>query len=413
MPYVCGGDRMVVKHTGKNGLRIVLEKVPFVRSVSIGIWILTGSRNESAENNGISHFLEHMLFKGTKKRNAQDIAEAFDSIGGQVNAFTAKEYTCYYAKVLDHHKEYALEILSDMFFNSIFDEEELEREKNVVLEEIKMAEDTPDDIIHDLLEKTSFANHPLGNPILGKEDTVQAFHREKLQEYMKNHYIPENMVISIAGNVDESFIQTVEDAFNHFQETGTSMKVRAPHFSAGKIERNKDTEQAHICLGYRGLALEDESIYSLIMLNNLLGGSMSSRLFQEIREKRGLAYSVFSYPSTYIDSGLLTIYAGTSKDQLTLLENTIRDTIEQLIKNGITDKELINNKEQLKGNLLLSLESSSSIMSRNGKNELLLRRERPIDELVQAIDMVTKESIQFVIEKTFKQSASRALIFPN
>ncbi|SES76505.1 Predicted Zn-dependent peptidase [Oceanobacillus limi] len=403
---------MIQRHTSKNGLRIVLENIPAVRSVTIGVWVLTGSRNETRQNNGISHFLEHMFFKGTESRTAIEIAEAFDSIGGQVNAFTSKEYTCYYAKVLDTHKEYALEILADMFFNSSFDEEEMEREKKVVYEEIKMYEDTPDDIVHDLLARASYGEHPLGYPILGTEDQLKTFKPTTLQNYVKERYVPGNVVISVAGNVDESFIHKVEGYFGTYESNVSQDAIAAPTFIGEQIERNKDTEQAHLCIGYNGLPIGDPNMYSLIIMNNVLGGSMSSRLFQEVREKQGLAYSVFSYHSSFLDSGILTIYAGTGKEQLPLLKETIEKTTENLIANGLSDKELKNSKEQLKGGLMLSLESTNSRMSRNGKNELLLRKHRTLDEMIAEIDAVDHESIQKAIQNTFNNQPSTALIAP-
>ncbi|WP_165767888.1 M16 family metallopeptidase [Virgibacillus indicus] len=403
---------MVEKHTSKNGLRIVLEKIPAVRSVTIGIWVLTGSRNETEQNNGISHFIEHMFFKGTKTRTAQDIAEAFDSIGGQVNAFTSKEYTCFYAKVLDTHKDYALEILADMFFHSTFDEEEMEREKKVVFEEIKMYEDTPDDIVHDLLARASYGEHPLGYSILGTENHLNTFNPDTLREYIKERYTPENVVVSVAGNVEESFINRIEEYFGAFESSKEHTDIIKPAFLANNIERNKDTEQAHLCLGFDGLEIGHENIYSLVIMNNVLGGSMSSRLFQDVREKQGLAYAVFSYHSSFLDNGLLTIYAGTGKEQLPLLKDTIDKTIDTLIKNGLTEKELKNSKEQLKGNLMLSLESTNSRMNRNGRNELLLGRHRTLDEMIKEIDDVNHDSIQKVIEEIFNNSASTALIAP-
>jgi len=407
-----GGYTLVEKHTSKNGLRIVLENIPSVRSVTIGIWVKTGSRNETEDLNGVSHFLEHMFFKGTKTRSPQDIAEAFDAIGGQVNAFTSKEYTCFYAKVMDTHKEKALEILADMFFNSSFDEEEMAREKKVVLEEIRMYEDTPDDIVHDILARASFGDHPLGYPILGTEKQLQSFTPDTLRHYINQRYTPDNVVVSVAGNVDESFIRTVENYFSGFQSGGGAKEVEQPEFLGNQIERQKDTEQAHLCLGYNGLPVDDENMYSLIILNNVLGGSMSSRLFQEVREKQGLAYAVFSYHASFIDNGLLTIYAGTGKEQLPQLKDTINRTIDNLIANGLTDKELKNSKEQLKGNLMLSLESTSSRMSRNGRNELLLNKHRSLDDMIAEIDAVTHENMQQVIDSTFRHAPSSALIAP-
>lgn len=404
---------MIKKYTCQNGVRIVLEQIPTVRSVAIGVWIGTGSRNETPENNGISHFLEHMFFKGTKTRSAREIAESFDSIGGQVNAFTSKEYTCYYAKVLDNHAQYALEVLADMFFNSTFDKEELDKERNVVNEEIKMYEDTPDDIVHDLLSKAIYNNHPLGYPILGTEETLQTFTGEKLEQYMYETYTPENVVISIAGNVPETFISNVEEFFGSYEASKDPLDQKMPGFHASRIARKKETEQAHLCLGYKGLQIGHKDVYSLIVLNNVLGGSMSSRLFQDVREQRGLAYSVFSYHSAYLDSGTVTIYGGTGSKQLDVLYETIQDTLSKLRAEGITEKELNNSKEQLKGSLMLSLESTNSRMSRNGKNELLLNRHRSLDEIVEQIDRVTKESVNNMANDIFTDTFSVALISPD
>ena len=404
---------MIKKYTCQNGVRIVLEQIPTVRSVAIGVWIGTGSRNENPENNGISHFLEHMFFKGTKTRSAREIAESFDSIGGQVNAFTSKEYTCYYAKVLDNHAPFALEVLADMFFNSTFDADELNKEKNVVNEEIKMYEDTPDDIVHDLLSQAVYGDHPLGYPILGTEETLQSFTGEKLEQYMHETYRPENVVISIAGNVPESFIKNAEDFFGSYEASKEKVDNAKPEFHTTHASRKKETEQAHLCLGFEGLQIGHSDVYSLIVLNNILGGSMSSRLFQEVREQRGLAYSVFSYHSAYQDSGMVTIYGGTGASQLNVLYETIQDTLSKLRAEGITDKELNNSKEQLKGSLMLSLESTNSRMSRNGKNELLLGRHRSLDEIVEQIDQVTKDSVDGMANQIFTDKYSVSLISPN
>ncbi|MFZ3587871.1 M16 family metallopeptidase [Bacillus sp. DJP31] len=405
---------MIKKYTCKNGVRIVLENIPTVRSVAIGVWIGTGSRNETKDVNGISHFLEHMFFKGTKTRSAREIAESFDSIGGQVNAFTSKEYTCYYAKVLDEHSNYALEVLADMFFNSTFDEEELKKEKNVVFEEIKMYEDTPDDIVHDLLSRASYKDHSLGFPILGTEESLNTFNGDSLRQYMKETYIPDNVVISVAGNIEDSFIQEVEGYFGEFAASSATMPATTePIFYTDMLSRKKETEQAHLCLGYKGLPVGNEDIYSLIVLNNVLGGSMSSRLFQEVREQRGLAYSVYSYHSSYKDSGMLTIYGGTGSQQLNLLYETIQQTLATLMEKGITSKELKNSKEQIKGNLMLSLESTNSRMSRNGKNELLLKNHRTLDDILQSVEEVTEQSVNKLSHKIFDSKLSVSLVSPD
>ncbi|WP_256855933.1 M16 family metallopeptidase [Terribacillus halophilus] len=403
---------LLQRHTCKNGLRVVVENMPSVRSVTIGIWILTGSRNEEEKNNGLSHFLEHMFFKGTKKRSAKELAEAFDAIGGMVNAFTSKEYTCYYAKVLDTHKEFALEVLADMFFESQFAQEEIEKEQKVVLEEIKMAEDTPDDIIHDWLAEAAYAKHPLGLPILGTESTVMSFNSDSVRQYKESHYVPEKIVISVAGNVDDSFMKEVEHHFGSFEADSAHRELEIPPFFPNTIRRAKETEQAHLTIGYNGLKLDDPASYSLMVVNNVLGGSMSSRLFQDVREDKGLAYSVFSYHSTHQDSGMLTIYAGTGKEQLDELQETIRQTTEKLKADGLTEKELQNTKEQLKGNYMLGLESTNSRMSRNGRNELMLGKHPSFNELIEKIDNVTMDDVNGIIHHIFGKEQARAIVAP-
>ncbi|MEC0695068.1 M16 family metallopeptidase [Bacillus atrophaeus] len=404
---------MIKRYTCQNGVRVVLENNPTVRSVAIGVWIGTGSRHETPEINGISHFLEHMFFKGTSTRSARDIAESFDRIGGQVNAFTSKEYTCYYAKVLDEHANYALDVLADMFFHSSFDENELKKEKNVVYEEIKMYEDAPDDIVHDLLSKATYGNHSLGYPILGSEETLDSFNGDSLRQYMDDFYTPDRVVISIAGNVTDSFIKDVEKWFGTYEAKGAASGMKQPEFHYEKLTRKKETEQAHLCLGFNGLEVGHPDIYNLIVLNNVLGGSMSSRLFQDVREDKGLAYSVFSYHSSYEDSGMLTIYGGTGAKQLQLLSETIQETLGTLKRDGITPKELENSKEQMKGNLMLSLESTNSKMSRNGKNELLLGKHKTLDEIINELNEVNLESVNGLARRIFTDDYALALISPS
>ena len=403
---------MITRHTLKNGLRIITEDIPSVRSVAIGIWVKTGSRYEEADINGISHFIEHMLFKGTKTRSPQDIAEAFDSIGGNVNAFTSKEYTCYYAKVLDEHVEKGLEVLADMYFNSIFDETELNRERNVILEEIKMYEDAPDDQIHDLIAKAAYNNNSLGNTILGSEQALNKVNKDSIINYTKEKYTVENTVIAVAGNISENIINIIEKYFNGFNTHGNQKQAEKAVFSGKEIIKAKQTEQAHIAFALPGLALSDLNIYSLILLNNILGGSMSSRLFQEIREKRGLAYSVFSYHSSYHDTGLFTIYAGTTPKQVDDVVEIIQETLHEIKDNGIYEKEIIKGKEQIKGSLMLSLESTNSRMNRIGKNELLLGKHFSLDEILKQIEQVNSESIQGVIKQIFNCPLSFAMISP-
>ncbi len=388
----------------------MLEDIPTVRSVAIGIWVGTGSRNETVQNNGISHFIEHMLFKGTKNRTAQEIAEAFDSIGGNVNAFTSKEYTCYYAKILDEHVELGLDVLSDMFFHSTFDEEELNRERNVVIEEIKMYEDTPDDQVHDLIARASHGEHSLGYTILGTEEILNSITLDTVREYMKERYTIENTVVTIAGNISKEILSLVEKYFCQFDNHGQDRSEISAKFLPTEITKTKQTEQAHLTFALPGLSVTDPDIYSLILLNNIIGGSMSSRLFQEIREKRGLAYSVFSYHSSYKDTGLFTIYAGTAPNQVNDVVEITQQLLLQIKQKGITDKEIIKGKEQLKGNLMLSLESTNSRMSRLGKNELLVGNHLTLDEIVQKINQVDQDSIQRIIARVFNHPFAFSMI---
>src|SRR5690625_4291522 len=277
---------MIEKHTCHNGVRIISERVPHVRSVTIGVWVFTGSRDEGIDENGLSHFIEHMLFKGTKTRTAQEIAEAFESIGGHVNAFTSKQYTCYYARVLDTYKEYAIEILTDMFFHSTFEKSELEREKKVVLEEVKMYEDTPDDIIHDVLAEASFQNHSLGRTVIGTEQQIKMFNKEKIIQFMDEKYTPNQVVISVAGNIDDPFITTIEKQFNQFSNGQQEKLLEKPVFTSKNLLREKEVEQVHLAYGFEGLSIEDDYLIPLTVVNNILGGGMNSRLFQEVREKQ-------------------------------------------------------------------------------------------------------------------------------
>ncbi|MFT9487485.1 M16 family metallopeptidase [Tepidibacillus infernus] len=400
------------RYTLTNGLRVVIEKIPTVRSVAMGIWVKTGSKNENPMNNGISHFIEHMLFKGTENRTSQQIAEVFDSIGGHVNAFTSKEYTCYYAKVLDEHLEVGLDVLSDMFFHSTFDQEELNRERNVVVEEIKMYEDTPDDQIHDLISNAAFGNHPLGYSILGTEEVLHTITKEMIQKYMNERYTTENTVITLAGNTPPHIVELIEEAFGTFKLHGKEEQISVATVKASEIIKVKQTEQSHITFGLPGLAVNDPDIYSLILLNNIIGGSMSSRLFQEVREKRGLAYSVFSYHSSYQDGGLFTIYAGTAPNQVNEVINIIQDILFSIQQKGIDEKEIIKGKEQLKGSLMLSLESTNSRMNRLGKNELLLGKHPSLDEIIERINQVNQQSIEKVIKQVFNHPISFAMISP-
>ncbi|MDF2724359.1 MAG: specific processing protease-like protein [Paenibacillus sp.] len=404
------GEPQLIKKTLSNGLRIVAEQIPTYRSVSLGIWIKNGSRNESLANNGISHFIEHMLFKGTDRYSAKQIAEIFDGIGGNVNAFTAKEYTCYYAKVLDTHLPIAVDVLSDMFFNSKFDQEEMDKERNVILEEISMYDDTPDDLVHDLMAKAAYSDHALAFSILGTEPNLQAIQPDTLRDYMKDHYTIANTVIALAGNIDDSVFELLERSFGAFRNTGTDIGVTAPVYSGNMLFHSKKTEQNHICLSLPGLSSTDPLLYPMVLLNNLIGGGMSSYLFQEIREKRGLAYSVYSYHSAHMDSGLFTIYMGTAPKQTEEVLRVTMEVLQGVAEHGLSEEELRKGKEQLKGSFILSLESTSSRMNRLGKNELMLGVHHSLDEILNMIDTVSQEHIRQLVNRLFAEPFSVAMV---
>lgn len=403
---------MIVRHTLPNGIRVIAEQIPYVRSVATGIWIGTGSEKESAHENGISHFLEHMMFKGTKKRSAREIAEAFDEIGGHVNAFTSKEVTCYYSKVLDQHFSTSLEILADMFLHSTFIDEEFEKEKKVVIEEIRMVEDTPDDLVHDLLSEASLTGYRLGQPVIGTVDNVHSFTRDQLIAFRDREYHPANTVIAIAGNLPEDYLEQVERLFGTVAGEANQSESESPHFTPNIITRKKSTEQTHLCVGYPGLPIGDARIHSFILFNNIFGGNMSSRLFQEVREERGLAYSVFSYHSAHRKTGVFTIYAGTAPDQAEEVCQVINETVAEVVESGITERELCKAKEQLKGSMMLGLESTNNRMSRLGRNELLLGRHLTLDEALENIEKIQLEDVNQIAREILTSEKSLALISP-
>ncbi len=397
------GGNMFKKHTLKNGVRIVCEKIPYVRSVSIGIWVKTGSRNENLKNNGISHFIEHMLFKGTEKRTAKEIAESIDNVGGQLNAFTGKECTCYYAKTLDSHIELVLDVLSDMFFNSIFAKKDMTVEKRVVLEEIGMYEDSPEELVHDILSETVWDGNPIGYSILGTQKSLKAIDQDTIRDYMSRNYTPKNTVISVAGNFDEKML--LELLKKYFEGWKTAYKqddsFQKVVFNRGIKTKEKDTEQVHLCVGFKGIEHGNDRLYSLLAVNNIFGGGMSSRLFQKIREKKGLVYSIYSYPSAYKDAGLFTIYAGMNPENLNIVAGLIAEEIKMLVKRGIKPSDLEKSKEQLKGNYILGLESTSSRMNSIGKSELMLGSIDTPEQVLEKINSISMESVHDVIEQIF------------
>lgn len=388
-----------------NGLRVVVENIDYMNSVSIGLWIENGSRNETPVNNGISHFIEHMLFKGTERRTAKQIAESIEDVGGQINAFTGKESTCFYIKVLDTHLELSLDILSDMLFNSKFDSEEIEKEKSVIIEEINMSEDMPEDVLGDLHSIAIWEKDSLSMPILGTSSTVRSFTRNQLLDYVHSYYIPDNSVISICGKVDMKEIEKlVERYFGQWISNNKKItQYSSPETFRNHLIKQKDIEQLHISLGLYGLETGNDEAYSLLVLNNMFGGGASSILFQKIREEKGLCYSIYSYLSSYKNTGVLSIYTGLNPKYALEAVKLINEEVEKFSSTEITEDKLIKLKEQLKGSYMLGLESTSSRMFSNGKSYLFLNRINTPSDVLRKIDNINKTSVKNVMEKTFKQ----------
>lgn len=385
-----------------NGVQIVMEPISFIRSISFGIFVKNGSRNEDKDTNGISHFIEHMLFKGTENRNAKQIAEEMDSVGGQMNAYTTKEYTCYYTKTLDTHFDIAIDVLTDMFFNSKFDDTEIKKECNVILEEINMYEDAPEDLVYDELQYNIWKGNSLAYPILGTKETITRFDNKTFKKYLKCNYRPSNTVISVAGNFDkESMIKKIEAYFKDWKDEECYQKKEEVVYNPCIIKKEKDIEQIHLCIAFPGIPLGDDDSYALVALNTIFGGGMSSRLFQRIREENGLAYSVYSYNSNYKDAGLFTIYSGLNPSQINSVVSLILNEINMLKTDKITEKQLKKTKEQMKSNFLLSLENSSNRMSSMGRSLLLLEKILTPDQLIEKINDVTIEKIDKLIERIF------------
>lgn len=388
----------------KNGLRIVTEEVPYVHSAVVGIWVKAGSRNENYSNHGISHFIEHLLFKGTEKRTAKQIAQELETVGGSINAFTTKEFTCYYAKVLDEHFDLAIDILADMFFNSKFDELEIAKEKNVIIEEIKMYEDSPDELIHDLFAQTVLQKHPLGQTIIGTRESVNNITRPDIISYLSQNYTPANTVIAVAGNVNHNkVVDKLSQLFGHWNGKQIETKYQQPERGSATVLVQKDTEQVQICMGVPGLPRDNDDTYTLYVLNSVLGGGLSSRLFQEVRENQGLAYSIYSYHTSYFDGGLFTIYAGTSRDRFEEVVELIAKELYKCKKFGIGQEELERTQTQIKGSLLLSLESISNRMSRLGRTELCYGRVIPAEEIVEKTSKVTVSQVLELSEELFRK----------
>jgi predicted Zn-dependent peptidase len=402
-----------------NGVRIVTEEIPHVRSLSLGFWIETGSRDELPENNGISHFIEHMVFKGTKKRNVKEIAQSIESVGGYLNAFTSKEHTCYYARVLDEHLELATDVLSDMVFQPTFPQKELEKERNVILEELKQAEDDPDDIIQDYFEKAIFKTHPLGMPVIGCAKSITSLTRKDLLSYKAERYTSGQLVVAAAGNL--SHAEVVELSHRYIQKDASTAGNRneRPQSvfeepTSDLCEYYKPIQQAHICLGTIGFHVYDERRFAMQVLNTLLGDGMSSRLFQNIREKYGFAYAVYSFNNMMQDTGAAGVYIGTDNAHVQRCIDLVWKELKSLRTHGITKEELTRTKAQLKGSMMLGMENIPNRMIRLGSSELYFGELISLDTIIQKIDAVTRDEVQETAEGIFKEDRFATVIFhPN
>jgi predicted Zn-dependent peptidase len=405
---------MYQKVTLDNGINILTEELPHVRSVAIGFFVDVGSRDETEEISGVSHIIEHLMFKGTDKRSAKDIAETLDAVGGQLNAFTTKEFTCYYARVLDEHFDLAVDVLSDMFFNSKFDQQDIERERNVILEEIKMYEDAPDELVHDIFARSMWNGHALGRPIIGTAGVIANITREQIIDYYHKYYDPSKLIVAVAGNIEHNrVVNKLQPVLERKKSNHSNRKLVLPTPHRDVVCRSKDTEQVHLCIGTPGLKLNDDNYYVLQVINTILGGGLSSRFFQEIREQRGLVYTVFSYHTSYHDAGLFCIYAGLSKENIDEVLELVLKQIWDIQNNGCSKEELQRAKDQLKGNLYLSLENVSTRMSRLGKSQLYLGQVMPPEEIVNLVNKVQGEDIQALASEMLKpENFSLATIGP-
>ena len=402
---------MVTREVLGDGLRLITETMPHVRSVTIGVWLMRGSRHESDARSGIAHFVEHMLFKGTDTRTAEDIAQAIDSIGGQLDAFTAKEYASYYIKVLDEHLPLAVDLLSDIVLRPAFAAEEIEREKKVILEEIKMVEDTPDDLVHELFTQHFWEGHPLGRPILGTKETVEALNAETLREYFRDAYVASNMIVSAAGNLDHGRVRDlVTNAFRVLPASGEALTDEAPRVVPQVVTRTKELEQSHVCLGTNSYPQSHDDRYVSYILNTVLGGSMSSRLFQNVREKRGLAYAVFSGLSAYRDAGNITIYAGCANEAVGEVIDLCVEELRAMKRAPVPDSELRRAKDHLKGSLMLSLENTASRMSHLARQEIYFDRHFGLDETLAGVERVSPDDVRRVAAELFSDGSLAATV---
>ena len=403
---------MYDEFTLSNGLRVIAEKIPHFRSVSVGLWIGTGSMLETRGENGLSHFIEHMLFKGTQQRSAMQIAEEMDAIGGQVNAFTSNECTCYYAKVIDEHFEKALDLLSDMLLHASFNPQDLEKERSVILEEIAMTEDTPEDLVYELLSEAYFGAHALARPILGPAEVIRSVTREQILAFHRRHYRPDNTVLAVAGGYELDQLRELAGRYLGAWAAPAQAQKAEPFAGCAQQVRikRKDIEQVHVCLGYEGIATGADEAYPMAVFNNIFGGGMSSRLFQKIREEMGAAYSVYSYPTSYPDCGVYAIYAGTSIQQAQQVVDEIRRQVDRFLADGFTDREFTQARDQLKGGYILGLESTSSRMSALGRSKLLLGYANEIDEVIRRIERVTPQDVMSVARRILESPFAAAAV---
>jgi predicted Zn-dependent peptidase len=416
-----GDDGGVVRRTVlPSGLRIITEQVPGQRSATIGVWVGVGSRDESPALHGCSHFLEHLLFKGTAERSALDISIALDAVGGEFNAFTSKEYTCFHARVLDEDLPLAVDVLGDMVTGSLITSDDVEAERDVILDEIAMHDDDPDDVAHNLFAAKAWGDSPLGRPIAGTEASIEAMGREQVVRFYRRHYRPERMVVAVAGNIDHSqVVRLVRKAFSrHDFLAGIATPVvgrqvaRARRVGAGVAEATRHFEQVNIVLGVNGITRSDDRRFALGVLNAALGGGTSSRLFQEVREKRGLAYSVFSFASQHVDAGLVGVSVGCLPAKLDQVLAVVRAELAKVAESGIDADELARGKGQLKGGLVLGLEDSASRMSRLGKSELVDDDLLSIDEVLARIEAVTLDEVRTLAAELFTQPEILAVVGP-
>lgn len=397
---------MVSKTILDNGIRVITEEIGHVRSVSIGVWVEGGSRHESGLTSGAAHFIEHMLFKGTERRSAFDIASAIDSVGGVMNAATGKEQTSYYIKIPDYHLELAVDLLADIITGSRFDETEIGRERAVILQEIRLVEDTPDDLIHDLFEGTFWKDHPLGYPILGSKERVAAFSREDLLAFFRSCYQGNRLVIAAAGHLEHHrFVELIRRSFGSIVVSSAAVPEPAPAAGQGRRLLRKDLEQVHIVVGAPAPSAVSPERHAGFLLNAVLGGSMSSWLFQEIREKRGLAYAIGSYLTSYMDAGLFGIYVGTGSEKVREVLGLVREGMNRFASELLTETELQSAKELIKGNYLLGMESTDNRMTSLARNEICFGRQVTPEEVIARIDAVDREAIRTLATRMFRSDA--------